>query len=362
MSNEKLAEQFFDVVNQFNDGAALVTDPDEIERVADLNLRAGRKAKASTAYASASRYLSAGLALMGPSAWATRPDLAFGLTIELAECAFLSSHFDKADGLVTELLQKANSKVDKAAAYRLKVGWHVVQSDAPQAVASALECLRLFDIDMCAHPSRDEVQEYKKIWRNLGDRTIENLIDLPSVTDPEPQAAMQVLAALIVPAYHTDSNLFDLQICQFVNLTLTQGLTDVAMPALGCLGWILCHEFRRYDEGYRFAKLAVDLIEKRGFVGDPITYRTIADTVAWTRPIATSIGFDRTAFRKAVETFDITLICFSAHKVINRLIAMGVALDKVWQESERFMDLVGTLEFRDGADLRVRPETSSRIA
>ena len=51
-----------------------------------------------------------------------------------------------------ELLQRAASKVDQAAVYHLKMQLHVVKSENPQAVASALTCLRLFGIDLPAAP------------------------------------------------------------------------------------------------------------------------------------------------------------------------------------------------------------------
>ena len=166
MSDEKLAEQIFDVVNQFSHGAALITDPYEIKRVAGLNLRAGRKAKASTGYASASHYFSAGLALIGPSGWATYPDLDIRPDHRVRRVFIPFQHFDEADRLVTDLLQKATSKVDKAAAYRLKVELHVVKSEPFQAVACGLEGLRLFDIEMLPKPSQQEVHaEYAAIWR-----------------------------------------------------------------------------------------------------------------------------------------------------------------------------------------------------
>jgi predicted ATPase len=197
MSNEKLAEQIFDVVSQFNRGAALISDPDEMACAADLNLRAGKKAKASTAYASACRYFSAGMALLGPSAWETCYSLAFSLTLERAECTFLSSQFEEAEELFAELLRRAASRADKAAVYRLKIELHIVKSENPLAVDSALECLRLFGIDMPAHPSRAEVHaEYEKMGRNLGDRPIESLIDLPRATAPEAHAEMQVCQPL----------------------------------------------------------------------------------------------------------------------------------------------------------------------
>jgi len=352
MSNEELTEHIFDVVNQFNRGAALISDPGEMERAAALNLRAGRKAKMSSAYASACRYFSTGTDLLGPSGWATQYDLAFGLARERAESTFLSGQLDQAEVLITELLRRADSIVDKAAVYRLKIDLHMVKSENPQAVDSALECLRLFGIDMAAHPSRDEVHaEQEKIWRNLGDRPIESLIDLQRPTAPEPHAAMRVLAGLIAPAFFTDTNLFNLEVCRMVNLSLTHGLTDAGPQGYAWFGWVLCYEFERYDDGYRFGKLAIDLVEKRGFTVDaPKVHYAMGLIVPWVKPLATSVDFFRTAFRSGVEAGDVIFAVFSANQVIMRLIFTGAALDEVWRESEKFMDFAGKIGFPDGAD------------
>jgi predicted ATPase len=53
MSEDQLTEHVFDVANQLNGGVALLIDREEKTQVAAIDLRAGRKAKASTAYASA---------------------------------------------------------------------------------------------------------------------------------------------------------------------------------------------------------------------------------------------------------------------------------------------------------------------
>src|ERR1700692_1975238 len=50
MTADQLAEHLFDVANQLNRGAALLIDRDEKAQVAMLDLRAGRKPKASSAY------------------------------------------------------------------------------------------------------------------------------------------------------------------------------------------------------------------------------------------------------------------------------------------------------------------------
>ena len=61
---EKRKEAIFEIVNQLNRAVALITSQDEREQLAELNLIAGKRAKASTAYTSALKYLIAGAALL----------------------------------------------------------------------------------------------------------------------------------------------------------------------------------------------------------------------------------------------------------------------------------------------------------
>ena len=61
---ERREEAIFEIVNQLNRGAALIALPDEREQLAEFNLIAGQRAKATTAYASALTYLATGAALL----------------------------------------------------------------------------------------------------------------------------------------------------------------------------------------------------------------------------------------------------------------------------------------------------------
>ena len=81
-----IEDEIFDVVNQLDQGAALMTSGDERERIAELNLMAGKRAQRSTAYASALRYFAAGAALLGEDCWARRYELTFALELHRAEC------------------------------------------------------------------------------------------------------------------------------------------------------------------------------------------------------------------------------------------------------------------------------------
>ncbi len=352
MTPEEIAENIFRVVNQLNAGAALITERTEKERVAELNLAAGQKTKASAAYALACNYFALGMAMAGRSGWKRRYDLALGLWLERAECEFLTGNIETAERLISEVLQKARSKLDKAAAYRLWVQLCVFKTQNGQAVDIALECLGLFGIEMPPHPTPQQVQnEYEEVWKNLKGRSIASLIELPRMSDREMQAAMSVLSTLSAPAMNTDNNLFRLLICHMVNVSVKYGITAASTHGYAWFGVILGPVFHRYKDGYRFGKLAVDLVEKYDFLGwKAKVYYAMETVLLWTQPLNSAIDSVRAAFHTALETGDLTFACYSSHHLVTDLLLRGEHLDQVWLESTKAHDFAQNAKFRDVAD------------
>src|SRR6195256_6257081 len=95
MSGDQLDQHLFDVANQLNRGAGRLIERDEKVQVATIDLRAGRKAKASAAYASARAYFAAGMTLLHEGDWCSQYELMFSLWLGRAECEFLLGNFDK---------------------------------------------------------------------------------------------------------------------------------------------------------------------------------------------------------------------------------------------------------------------------
>jgi predicted ATPase/signal transduction histidine kinase len=355
MTADEVTEQLFEVANQFYRAAALIVDQDEKIRVATINLRAGRKAKASAAYASARAYLASGTALMDERDWSSQYKLVFDLWLERAQCELLCGDFEKSGQLIATLRQHAESKIDQAAVYDLMVRLHTVQGQYPQAEDNALTCLRLFGIDLLARPGWEEVQaEYEMIWRNLNGRSIESLIDLPQMTDPELQAAMQVLSTLAEVSWFTDFHLYCMVVCRMVNISMQHGMSGPSAHGYACLGSILGPSFHRFGEGYRLAKLAYSLVEKHGFTAyQTKVYHDVANVSRWTQPIRSAMELRRAVTRIAIETGDLTYACYSMHQSITGLLLRNEPLDAVWRESEMALDFARKAKFRDVADLIV---------
>lgn len=355
MAPSDLADHLFDVAHQLNRGATRLIDRDEKAQVATIDLRAGRKAKAAAAYASACTYLAAGMALLEHREWGSRYELTFSLWLERAECEFLSGNFETAEQLILELLRRGASKIDRAAVYHLKVQLHLLKSEHQQAVTTALTCLRLFGINLPAHPTWELVQaEFETVRINLGDHPIEHLIDLPLATDPEQRAAMDMLSVLFTPAYFTDYHFYCLLVCRMVNVSMQHGTSGASAHGYARLGTILGPAFHQYRDGYRFAQLACDLVKKHRFIAYQAKVHHAMGWVAlWTQPIATAIDFNRAAARAANETGDLSYACLSMFQALIGTLLRNDPLDAVWRESEKYLDFARKARFSRAADLYV---------
>ena len=205
---EKREEAIFEIVNQLNRGAALITSRDEREDLAELNLIAGKRAKASTAYTSALTYLVAGAALLAEDSWERRHELTFALELNRAECEFLTGALAAAEERLTALSTRAATTVEHATVSCLRMDVYTTLGQSGRAIAVGLDYLRQVGIDWSPHPTEEDVRrEYERIWAQLGGRTVEELIELPLMSDPASLATLDVLTRLVPPASFTDVNL-----------------------------------------------------------------------------------------------------------------------------------------------------------
>ncbi|HYD62076.1 MAG TPA: AAA family ATPase [Noviherbaspirillum sp.] len=353
MHEEEIVEKVFDLVNQFNLGLPLISDWKEKQRVAELNLVAGKKAKASTAYSAAASYFSAGIALLGEAGWRNCYALAFDLSFEQAECELLRSNFDVAAQCIEELLGRGQSKIDRAEGYRLRMVLHLMQGKNPSAVRTALECLRMFGMALPEYPTQGHVrEEYDIVLNSLGERSIASLIDLPLMDDPEMRAVMNILSALCRSAYFTHSHLCRMTACRMVNLSLQHGSSEFAVIGYAWMAIQIGPIFHHYKVGEQFGQLGIDVAEKHGFTAQKVGAQFSTQmAVLWTRPIDTALACLDAAIRVAEETGENIYVCYSLEHRLTDLIARGDPLDQVWSESVKALHFVRKIKFRHVIDI-----------
>ena len=170
-----------------------------------------------------------------------------------------------AEERLAELSQHACDTVERATVACLRIDLYTALDQSNRAVEVCLDCLRHVGIDWPPHPTEMEARrEYERVWSQLGGRTIEELVDLPLMTDPESLAILDVLTKVSPPALFTDGNLNCLVTCKAVNLSLERGNCDGSCSTTSGLAVsrARCSATTRPDTN--LARSATTLVEERG--------------------------------------------------------------------------------------------------
>ena len=335
-SNER-EERIFEIVNQFNRAAHLITN-DERKRVAELNLIAARRAKLSIAYTSALSYLATGRELLTEESWNTDYELIFSLEHLIAECELLTADMESSEKRLSMLAARANSTHDLTLVTCLQLTLYTALDRLDRGIEICLEYLRRGGMDWSAHPSGDEVQrEYDRIWSLLGNRQIEDLVDGPLVTDPDTLDGLQVLSELITPAVFFDHNLCALVICRMVHLSLEHGNSDASCFGYVWFGMVAAPRFGKYKDAIRFGQLGYELMQKRGLKRYEARTCMCFGSVVVPSSKHARYGRDlvRHAFNVAYRMGDFTYAAYSLTQLVTNFLVVGDPLAEAQMEAER---------------------------
>ncbi len=345
--SEKHDEIIFDIVNQFNRGAELISSESERIQLAELNLAAGKRAKASTAYASALQYFVSGEIPLTNECWERHHKLIFQLELNRAECEFLTGQLSVADDRLSALSDRAATIVEQASAVCLHADLCTLLDQSERAVAVCLNYLRQVGIDWSPRPKDEELrQEYERVRSLLGGRTIEVLIDSPLMQDPTSLATIEVLSKLMVPAQFTDANLAWLTSCKAVSLSLERGNCDASCFAYVTLGSQTGQRFNDYDSGFRFAKVGYELVERRGLKRfEAGTSLRFAAVVAWMKHVRDCRDPLRRAFETATRIGDLTIGAYACNRLNTILLFAGAPLPEAETEAQHGLAFAETARF-----------------
>jgi len=343
LSSKAIAERVFDVVNQINVGLDLVTDPDERDLVCRLELLAGRKAKAATAYASARGYLELARELLPLDTWRARYAETFELHLDLAECEYLVGAFQRADGILDALLGNAASDLDRARVHLVRLELYQGTGRFEDAWRAGLDALRLFGI---AFPEKKEEiaaafqAERREIQLDLCGRRVADLVDAPALVAPDLAMVLRLLIDMWVPAYNARPECHPLLIAKAVQFALLHGNTAESSLAYSGYAVLLVALFGDIPSALEFADAALLLADK---FDDP---RSRAGTIGnygaqihpWRKPLATSVPIMDRGFRAFQEIGDL------AHAGIGAIVAAwtvvvekGDPLDEALTASEKYL-------------------------
>ncbi|MCC3420603.1 MAG: AAA family ATPase [Microcoleus sp. PH2017_07_MST_O_A] len=337
-------EKIFDIVNQLNIGVELITDRIKRDELAQLNLIAGRKAKSSTAYAAAEKYLTLGIELLDVECWQNHYNLSLALYEEATEAMYLNGDFEQMEPLAEIVLEKANTLLDQIKTYQVKIQALKAQNQLKQSLNFGLDILKLLGIDLPKDPELTEIPlAFEKTQLALQEKPIHDLIDLPDMSDPQKLAATQMLLQLCPSAYMVTPVLLPLITFKQIQLALKYGNAPTHTHAYANYGLILCGVMGELESGYQFGQLALNLLEKL----DTKPFKSMTLFVEacfikhWKQHITETLKPFLASYFSGLETGDLEHACYSAHRYCYHLFFSGsVELSSVKLEMETYGDAI----------------------
>ncbi len=262
-SQGEIEETLFDIVGQMNQGSQLIDSQTERDQLVRLNLLAGQRAKAAAAYELAYDYLKAGLEMLMPKSWDSEYDLTLAVYLETAEAAYLNLHYEQMESLLEEVLKHARTRLDEVNAYELQIQALCTQNKLQEAVRIALPVLRWLGVRFPKQPNTlHVVMRLLKTKVLLAGKKIEDLIDLPEMEDTHKQAAMRIMIKVGSAIYLAAPEYLPLVTCEFVLLSTRYGNSSESPFGYAGYGLMQSGALGDIDSGYRFGKLALQLVER----------------------------------------------------------------------------------------------------
>ena len=339
-------ECIFDIAIHLNRGGAQITDRREKVAAAEVDRLAGEKAMASAAFGQGAAFFAAGIAHLGVDGFAAEYPLAFELHLQQASCEMSARAIEAAERLLGVLAVAARGQHDRTRVCLLQINLNILKGREGEATRIALEtCAEIFGIRLDEDPTDEQVREaIDDVWATLNGRSIEALVDLPRMTDPNMRDASAILSAAFPAVYYAGKiNLYDLIICRLAKITLQYGNSDegdVAPVVYVKLGGLAIRRGMA-GEARRYGKLAEALVERYHLVAARARIAYILTTFIsfWLEhPRQAEVDAER-GCALAVELGDLTHELYGRVQVALWAFDSGRPLPEVAKTAARALDL-----------------------
>ncbi|KAL7437496.1 hypothetical protein ACHAXM_005669 [Skeletonema potamos] len=248
----------FIAVNQLNHGGpAAVQDPSQSFTVADMNLRAGKKAIQMADFKIASSYFDHGISFLRNNHWMEHYDLSLELFELAAKCALTNGDHDRVKLLYEQVLTEARSFEDKLDIAYTNIRALFDASCLEEALTKVLYVLNKVGVVL----SEDLMTLLPNTKSMLAQYSDEQLLSRPVMTDRTKLMAMKFLSIAQLCLFHTNPKSQPKATLQVVQYSLRHGMSGLSSVGFVFYGSFLACQ-GEIPEGYRYVKIAIKLAEK----------------------------------------------------------------------------------------------------
>jgi predicted ATPase/signal transduction histidine kinase len=337
-------EKLFEIVGHLNRGKELINQLEEQTALAKLNLKAGIKARNATAYTTARTYLQTGIAFLEASSWQTQYELTLNLYVAATEVAYLDNDFVDMAAKATLVLQKAQTILDQVKIYEIQIAVYISQSNIAEAIALGCDVLASLGVEFIPDPDDARTgQALQKLSEQLSDHKIEELVNLPRMSDAQIEAAMSLFRMLFTPILQGKPSLLPLLSATMVNLSLEFGNAPASAVGYALHGLVLCAFLGDVKTGYRFGILAVSLLEQLQIRSlHSMTLALFSTFIQHHQePLRTAILTVKKGYRLGMETGDVLYAGYNSCNYFSCSFFAGVEIENFEPESANYSASMG---------------------
>lgn len=345
-------EDVFRVATQILRSADAPLQPSQRQAFIALLMRSARLAMAAAAAATALSYLQHAQRLLDESGSAPAK-LARELALLIAQGLILDADYSMADSHVGALLEHTEAPLQRAELYRLKCEIRSLCGDYAGAVATATAGLAELGVTL---PQQAHLEHAERAWetlqQTLGGRSPEVFAELPDIDNPDVQAVIELLSAIVIPGSIIVPGLMLLSGCRIASLTLQHGMCTAAVHALAWLGVAAAHHLDQHPLGYRYTATARYLSEQPCHVASRVAVLVALDQVSvWTRPLPFALECAESAFRASLAQGSPSFACYANNHIVSDLLVLGAPIERMLRQIDTGLVMARNLEFIDAQSI-----------
>jgi histidine kinase len=338
ISDEKLSETVFEIAGHFARCINLLIDSNEKIQVAKVFLLAGTKAKDSTSYDVAVKYLTLAYNLLPPTCWDDHYHLSFQIFSELGECEYLNSNHKKAEYLFEQILLHAKTNLEKLNTYYIHSSLYLKIGNNVRALEIGREAMLLYKIRFPSGKLAIKVQALWEIAKYLilfstKYRNIENLYDLKDCNDEEIIAINKFLIDIATSAYQQNQELMVIVVLRIIRFYLKHGYTDASSWGLSGFSVIVYSGLGMFERGSNLWELTIRLHQKTKsqLIKRKLDYTVNAFYTQWKRPLKEGIENIIDNYKACLLNGDPNFAGYNISMYIWKKAGTGIPLNQVFE-------------------------------
>jgi predicted ATPase/class 3 adenylate cyclase len=336
---ELLEHHLFDIVNHLNTGRACAKSVEERDTLAELNLRACRKAKLSAAFQAANGYARLGIDLLGPEGFTRCRELTVALHEEAAETAYTITEFAQMDRWIDAVLSAARHPLEAAKVQEIRIRALNAQLRPQEVADTTLTYLRQLGIRCPRHPGKAYVlYELFRTRLLLSQKRVEDLARMPEMTEREKAVAVRIIATANSSLYVSAPLLNAALSLKQVRLVATYGNTEFAPVVYGAYGAFLAGLLNDVQAAYQYGQLADKLLARSNSVPIRAQGKLMVNGFSryYAEHLKVSVAQLHKGYQEGLDTGELEYACYDAYVACKYAYSCGENLESIRVQMERY--------------------------